>query len=133
MASYRDFMNKAAIKTEKEVPIIVEEEKHEEHHQEHNHDHGDHEHTHENEGDLMVTKENLQEYFESEEGQEMLNELIRENNADFEAAQEELVQEEMDLMKENLAEKVEELKDHVSNEIKGLNRSMKDRMRTQDD
>ena len=37
------------------------------------------------------------------------------------------------MMKENLAEKVDELKDHVSNEIKALNRSMKDRMRTQDD
>ena len=39
----------------------------------------------------------------------------------------------MDLMKENLAEKVDELKDHVSTEIKALNRSMKERMRTQDD
>ena len=52
----------------------------------------------------------------------MLNDLIRENNADFEAAQEELVQEEMDLMKENLAEKVEELKEHVNTEIKTFSR-----------
>ena len=41
---------------------------------------------------MVVTKENLHEYFESEEGQELLAELLKENNADFEAAQEELVQ-----------------------------------------
>ena len=48
----------------------------------------------------------------------MLAEVIREANAEFETAQEELMQEEMDLMKENLAEKIDELKEHVSSEIK---------------
>ena len=86
-SDYRDFMKQNPINHNKEEAKPVEEEKHEHEHDHHHHEHAhehDHGHVHEIEQELVVTKENLQEYFESEEGQELLNEMIRENNADFE-------------------------------------------------